>query len=466
MMLLAAILLCGTFCGQRRSAADETSGVLIRGVPHAAGPVDFSGETCLAMLAEAMGAEKKPQSKLDPAGIHSTKGQSHYVSQVQTALAKLGFKVGPGRHAVASATDDEQLQRQFTVLLDDLKSGVPSLVAVRRSEAADSPLHFRLVLGYDNGRDELIYHEPAEADGAFRRMKRGDVLARWAAEDAGGKWSVVRLPLASDRFVIRRPGGPSEEDFARHVAQLRKNLPADFHVVVQKPFVVIGNELAGTVRRRAREKVAWASAGLKQLYFEKDPGYIINIWIFKDKKSYLHHVKQMFGETPPTQFGYYSGKHRAMFMNISTGDGTLVHEMVHAFMHAHFPKCPTWFNEGLASLYEQCNERQGQMKAQTNQRLRMLHQAIQKKQLPPFELLCQKTGKDFYHGKNLLNYAQARYICYYLEKQGLLQQFYRQFRENAADDPTGYETLKQILETDDMPAFQRKWEYYILTLRY
>ena len=31
----------------------------------------------------------------------------------------------------------------------------------------------------------------------------------------------------------------------------------------------------------------------------------------------------------------------------------LVHEMVHPFMDADFPACPAWFNEGLASLYEQ-----------------------------------------------------------------------------------------------------------------
>ena len=40
-------------------------------------------------------------------------------------------------------------------------------------------------------------------------------------------------------------------------------------------------------------------------------------------------------------------------MNIATGGGTLVHEIVHPFMAANFEQCPSWFNEGLGSLYEQ-----------------------------------------------------------------------------------------------------------------
>ena len=40
-------------------------------------------------------------------------------------------------------------------------------------------------------------------------------------------------------------------------------------------------------------------------------------------------------------------------MNIGPGPGTLSHELVHPYMEANFPNVPAWFNEGLASLYEQ-----------------------------------------------------------------------------------------------------------------
>ena len=39
-------------------------------------------------------------------------------------------------------------------------------------------------------------------------------------------------------------------------------------------------------------------------------------------------------------------------MNSATALGTLSHELVHPYMETNFPNVPSWFNEGLASLYE------------------------------------------------------------------------------------------------------------------
>jgi hypothetical protein len=79
------------------------------------------------------------------------------------------------------------------------------------------------------------------------------------------------------------------------------------------------------------------------------------------------------------------------------------------------------------------------------------------------------TAQEFYGGGGSGNYseyyAQARYLCYYLQEQGLLVKFYRQFVANAKSDPTGYGTLKRILGESDMRAFQRKWEKFVLGLR-
>ena len=261
-------------------------------------------------------------------------------------------------------------------------------------------------------------------------------------------------------------GLPASGNYALHIAELRKKLPDDFHIFIQKPFVVIGNEPKAAVRQRAQGTVRWASDGLKQLYFDRDPDHIINIWMLKDRKSYHKTIQQLYDHRPATEFGYYSPRHRALFMNISTGNGTLVHEMVHAYMRANFPHCPLWFNEGMAALYEQCNERDGEMKAQTNQRLPQLHKVITARRMPPFESLCNKVGRDFYEGDKFVNYAQARYLCYYLEKHGLLQKFYQEFRAAAPRDPTGYQTLQRVLGAKDMGKFQREWEYYILTLRF
>jgi len=259
---------------------------------------------------------------------------------------------------------------------------------------------------------------------------------------------------------------PSHADYVEHVRDLRKTLPEGFHVVIEKPFVVIGDEDRAVVERRAAGTVRWSVNRLKELYFSEDPGHIINIWLFKDKESYRKHALELLGDRPHTPYGYYSPRHKALVMNISTGGGTLVHEIVHPFVAANFADCPAWFNEGLGSLYEQCGQRNGRITGFTNWRLRGLQKAIAEKRVPPFRLLCQTTDSEFYHEDKGTNYAQARYLCYYLQERDLLAKYYHAFRKNADEDPSGYGTLVAILGEDDMLAFQRRWEAWVMKLKY
>jgi hypothetical protein len=267
--------------------------------------------------------------------------------------------------------------------------------------------------------------------------------------------------------AAERAGNHSEADFDRHVKALKKKVPAEeFTIVVVRPFVVIGDDEPDEVQRRAKHTVQWAVEKLKAAYFAKEPDEILDIWLFKDKQSYEEHAKSIFHTKPDTPYGYYSAVDRALVMNIGTGSGTLVHEIVHPFVAANFPQCPAWFNEGLGSLYEQCGEEDGQIHGYTNWRLPGLQAAIRKKRVPSFQTLCSTTNDEFYEKDKGTNYAQARYLCYYLQQQGLLRKFYRRFHANRKDDPTGYETLQDVLGRRDMAAFQQEWEAYVLKLRF
>jgi hypothetical protein len=229
---------------------------------------------------------------------------------------------------------------------------------------------------------------------------------------------------------------------------------------------VVGDESAEMVKRRAVGTVKWAVDRLKQDYFKQDPDDIIDVWLFKDKESYEKHAEQLFGSKPHTPYGYYSSTHKALVMNISTGGGTLVHELVHPFMASNFPACPSWFNEGLASLYEQSYDKEGHIAGSTNWRLRGLQTAIHSDRVPSFETLCGTTTREFYHEDPGTNYSQARYLCYYLQEHGLLVKFYHEFHKHAADDPGGYATLQRVLGEEDMDAFKTSWEAYVMKLRF
>lgn len=256
---------------------------------------------------------------------------------------------------------------------------------------------------------------------------------------------------------------------AEHLAGLKKTTPEGFTVVIASPFVVLGDEPPETVKQRADKTVKWAVDKLKLDYFKSDPAEIIDIWLFKDDTSYRKHAKLLFNDTPTTPFGYYSATHRALVMNISTGGGTLVHEIVHPFMRANFPACPAWFNEGLASLYEQSAEKDGHIRGLINWRYTGLEKAIRTGKLISFQKLTGLTEEEFYGGENNPeysdHYAQSRYLCFYLQEKGLLTKFYREFVADAKNDPTGFKTMQRVLGEKDMTEFQKKWEKFILGLR-
>ena len=296
-----------------------------------------------------------------------------------------------------------------------------------------------------------------------KAMRRQSVLSLWlfgALLVVAGKGSIG--------FGANAPAGTSTNAaFAEHLARLK--LPEGFTVVAQAPFVVIGDESPALVRARATNTVKWAVDKLKQDYFQRDPAEIIDIWLFRDRTSYTNHARLLFNDTPTTPFGYYSARHHALIMNISTGGGTLVHEIVHPFMSANFPECPAWFNEGLASLYEQSSEKEGHIHGKINWRFDGLEQAIKEGKALTFQQLTSMSDSQFYSGSNNTNYSdnygQARYLCYYLQENGLLTRFYHKFVASVSHDPTGFDTLKNVLQEQDMEVFQKKWEKFVLALR-
>lgn len=123
----------------------------------------------------------------------------------------------------------------------------------------------------------------------------------------------------------------------------------------------------------------------------------------------------------------------------------------------------------LRSLYEQSAERDGKIVGLTNWRLAGLHEAIRNKNVSPFKTLCSTTTHQFYHEDKGTNYAQARYLCYYLQEHRLLRKYYHQFHANRKNDLTGYKTLQTILKCEDdqaMEVFKEKWEAYVMKLRF
>jgi hypothetical protein len=215
--------------------------------------------------------------------------------------------------------------------------------------------------------------------------------------------------------------------------------------------------------------VRWAADMLEADFFDARPKNVLPVFLFKDATSYYRGVEKLTGEEPGTPYGFYSRAHGGLFMNIATGGGTLVHEIVHPYVEADFPDAPAWLNEGLGSLFEQSAERGGHIVGLTNWRLEGLQKAIARGTVPTFQTLTHLGDNEFYGDDSGVNYAAARYLLYYLQENGVLRDMYKAFRSARTKDPSGYQTLVATLAAigeHDVSAFETKWKRYVTQLTF
>ncbi len=452
----------------RGEVATTYSDVLLEDLPHVGQKPDFCGEACGEMALRWFGAAGDQDALFGLSGVDPALGRGAYAAELKRALEAVGFAVGDVWYRTSDRRLDQALEEQWGAIHADLQAGWPTIVCAR---VDDSPLaleHFRLVVGYDAGADQVLMHDPAVDEGAYLRWSRTELYRIWPLAHAEGRSTIIRLRLEPASLKAPAPEeGVPRADLVQHVMKQHAKLPhGNFSTVIERPFVVIGDGGEEAVRHRAEGTIRRYVRLLRQDYFESDPEPIHTLWLFRDGDSLDHNVPLIFGRQPSSYWGYYDEPNRAVVVSDRTGGGTLAHELVHAFMAANFPGCPPWFEEGLASLYEYPDERAGHIYGHTNWRLPELQAALRAGTVPSFSYLTSMDTDEFYGEEVGLNYAQARYLCHHLQERGLLRDFFRRFLRGRESDPTGYATLQQTLGIDDTDEFRRTWERYVLELTF
>ncbi len=449
----------------------EARSVVLEGIPHVRQRPDFCGEACIEMAAKRLGLTYDQNGVFAAAGIDPALGRGAITRDLAVAARALGFDVGPVWTKIDAADPRAGLSKAFDRVLADLHQGIPTIVCMHFDERPQTTEHFRLVVGYDKDRDEIVYHEPATDDGAYKRMSRERLVSLWPLKYEAHAWTLVSLPLRPGKLAEppKTSGTFTPADYAQHVIALREKLTGlglgSLHVRIEDPFVVVGDGTPEALRERAKT-VRWAADMLEQSFFERRPSRILDVYLFGTAATYEKGVRLLTGGAPGTPYGFYSSEKGGLFMNIATGGGTLVHEIVHPYVEADFEDAPAWLNEGLGSLFEQSGERDGHIVGYTNWRLPGLQRALAKGKVPSFKELTSMSDHVFYEEDRGTNYAQARYLMYYLQETGRLRPFYKAFRAAKKKDPTGYATLVATLGETDMADFQKRWGEYVLSLRF
>lgn len=448
------------------ATAPALPSVALDGFPFVPQRPDFCGEAVVEMALRREGRAVTQDEVFNLSGLDPLQGRGVWTDHLASTLRRLGVEPGQTWYRVDPRRGAEQVEAQWAALHRDLVAGRPSIVCMHYDASPKTTEHFRLVTGYDARTDEVIYQEPAEPDGANRRMARKDFLALWPFKPAVDRWTVIRLrmELKGPAPALPQWTPPTPAQVAQRVMTLKETLPTGFTLAWEKPFLVIGNEAPDKVRSRGQHVVRWTRDLLLKDFFAKAPEQLEEVWIFKDAPSYVTASRTLFNTEPTTPYGYYLSSRRAMVMNIKPGYGTLTHELVHPFMHANWPDGPAWLNEGLGSLFEFPGERDGHFIGQVNWRLPGLQAALRDRAVPTFHALVHTTTDEFYDDDSGVHYAMARYLCFWLQEKGLLVRFVQRAQALKAEDPTGWKALEEVLGGNPH-AFRKEWEAFVLGLK-
>lgn len=223
-------------------------------------------------------------------------------------------------------------------------------------------------------------------------------------------------------------------------------LGSDCQAITAAPFVIAGDLSAEELQTWHKETIEPAALAMARTYFDKQPTEPVTVLLFGSKESYERYTEQLYRDRGISIYGYYKPRERTLVMNISTGGGTLVHELTHALLAFDCPDVPDWFNEGLASLHEQCHFRQGEkgvwIEGLVNWRIHRLQTEAQAGRLVPLETFIRDN--DFRGEREAINYAQARYFCMFLQQQQVLEPFYAVLKRNIDNDRFGEAALRSV----------------------
>jgi hypothetical protein len=145
---------------------------------------------------------------------------------------------------------------------------------------------------------------------------------------------------------------------------------------------------------------------------------------------------------------------------------TIIHEFVHALHHGDMAgygqEHPIWVLEGLATLFEDSDLVNGRAVPEHNHRLNYILTRAKVNRHVAWDKFLALKQPDFLRWPNY-NYAQTRYMFFYLHQQGKLGTWYRYYVDNFAQDATGTLAWEKTFNKK-LPDIEKDWVTWLLAL--
>ena len=200
-------------------------------------------------------------------------------------------------------------------------------------------------------------------------------------------------------------------------------------------------------------------------YFKYEPAYPFQIVYFDTKKEYSR-------KTGSEAYGFYLPKTRTLYTYANSGEGTLWHELIHAFVAANIDhRIQQWFSEGFASFYEMGAVYGDKFyEGYTNWRHPTLKKKIRQKEFISLtDFMSEKYMSEGY------GYAKARFLFCYLWIYNKMPEFVKIYLYELSpkyQDPKQQQELgKQAVKTmekllgKNMQAIEKDYKAIALTYK-
>lgn len=244
---------------------------------------------------------------------------------------------------------------------------------------------------------------------------------------------------------------------------LRSGLKSSWNVVIHEPFVLASDLTHDELEQLFQENILPTVHALAYEYFTARPNHPITILLCSSDEQFRACNLELDHQERSQYSGIYSRRHRRVVVNTASGEGTLAHELTHALAHIDFPTMPEWFDEGLASLHEECEFSQDGLRLVGNQNWRR-QVALEALHRGDLRLLQDVTSKRFGSSERAhVDYAHVRSLCLYLQERGLLERFYRTCKLNSAVDPTGIRSLCLVAAAVDPQTFDDAFRAWLIS---
>jgi len=182
-------------------------------------------------------------------------------------------------------------------------------------------------------------------------------------------------------------------------------------------------------------------------FSRKLPTTVTPIYLFEDYDKYKEFVLKNYdiAENDISPYGFFKISKNVIVVRYVSWKGSILHEITHRFTRSDFPTMPSWFDEGFASLNEKSTFKEGKLVGEFSFRIIPLRRAIENNTYTSIEHLMRTNDDELYGKRTSFYYAQSRYLLMYLQENGLLEEFYKTFRDTYTEDETGISQLETLL---------------------